>query len=631
VWEADRVAVKVSVVVPTYAPGDRIDGLVRSLEAQTLPTSEWEVIFVDDGSPDDTWKRLQRIRDSHDNVRIERIPNSGWPSRPRNVGLELARGEYVLFMDHDDELYPKALEAGYAFAARAGADVLNGKETRTDQAKWALDVYTANMDNAIDRTDIHPLIPTNPHKLFRRELLMEHGIRFPEGRRVLWEDVFFALDVAQHMKVVSVMADTPFYHWVRGQTTASSSYTKNREEYWRWVREIVVQTNEKLAAPHLREQWRLMLLHQYRSRVLAPLGPSVFQAPQKDFEFVRRTADEIINTHVPEELDAYLTPTQLGRAVLVRKGQWDLLEKLVAVDSGIAGISRATDVRWTDGVLRISAEARWATGDGTPLAIRRDGDRVVRDVPPEVADALPDAALDMTDTFEAARSRLGIRARDTGITWLLPGTQQYRVDDVDGRPELVVTATAELDPQTAAFGRALEERSWDVTARNELLGAINQRGLRTSTASRTSARRGHVYIAYKNMSGMLSLDVDQTNRSLAGSAPLDVAKARTTVEGSAGSRWPLGRRTYRVRLEVPFTGVSVGDDTVLTGSVVVGKDHARPARIVARTDGLWLEATFEQPAGRHPMTLRFAGRDIDAGVAATVGARGEVSLSRSRG
>ena len=126
-----------------------------------MPTSEFEVIFVDDGSPDQTWQQLEGIRETHDNVRIERIENSGWPSRPRNVGLEMARGEYVLFMDHDDELYPRALEAGYAMAAQSHADVLNGKETRTDQAKWAIEMYPANMDNAIDRQDLHPLLPTN--------------------------------------------------------------------------------------------------------------------------------------------------------------------------------------------------------------------------------------------------------------------------------------------------------------------------------------------------------------------------------------------------------------------------------------------------------------------------------------
>ena len=50
-------------------------------------------------------------------------------------------------------------------------------------------------------------------------------------------------------------------------------------------------------------------------------------------------------------------------------------------------------------------------------------------------------------------------------------------------PELVVTATATLDPATAIFGRPLDETSWDFTARNTFLGGINERGLRTSHVS----------------------------------------------------------------------------------------------------------------------------------------------------
>jgi hypothetical protein len=622
------VPIKVSVVVPTYAPGDRIDGLVRSLEAQTMPTSDFEIIFIDDGSPDDTWKRLQRIRDTHDNVIIERIENSGWPSRPRNVGLERAQGDYVLFMDHDDELYPRALEAGYAMAARTNADVLNGKETRTDQSKWAIDVYTANMDNAIDRQDLHPLIPTNPHKLFRRALLMDHDIRFPEGRRVLWEDVFFNLDVARHAKVISVLTDTPFYHWVRGGKTASSSYTKDKTEFWRWVREIVVQTNEKLTGPELEGQWRLMLLHQYRSRVLAPLGPSVFSTPPDEFEVVQDTVDDLVNNHIPAELDAYLTPTQLGRAALLRAGRWDLLEKLVAVDSGLVGISTSTAVRWEDGALHIAAESHWNTTGGFRLAVRWDGDRVVRDLPADVEKALPPEALDMTAALAAADTSIGIRARNTGVTWMLPGECESRVEDVDGRPELVVTATAVLDPRTAVFGRPLDETSWDVTARNVFLGAINQRGLRTSTPARTVLQDGHVYISYKNMSGMLSLDLDQTNRSLAGSAKLDPRLARFTVGETSGPRFPLGRRTYISTFELPFGGAVANDNTVIVGRVKIGKAAPRPARIVPRSNAVWLEASLEQRPGTYPMTLSFHGRDVDSGLDVTVGQRGDLTFTR---
>ena len=52
---------KVSVVIATYRSGKGLDRLIRSLDAQTLPHDEWEAIFVDDGSPDDTYERLGEL------------------------------------------------------------------------------------------------------------------------------------------------------------------------------------------------------------------------------------------------------------------------------------------------------------------------------------------------------------------------------------------------------------------------------------------------------------------------------------------------------------------------------------------------------------------------------------------
>ena len=618
---------KISVIVPTFAPGELLNRVVRSIETQTMPAEDFEVIFVDDGSPDDTWQRLENIRDSHRNVRIERIEHSGWPSKPRNVGLELSRGEYVLFMDHDDELYPRALEAGYAMAAGNRADVLNGKETRTDQPKWALEVYTSNMDNAIDRQDIHPLIPTNPHKLFRRALLMEHHIRFPEGRRMLWEDVFFALDVAPHAKVISVLADTPFYHWVQGGKTASSSYQDRPYEYWHWVRKIVQKTNENLSGPTLASQWRLMLLFQYHRRVLLRLDTSFFDAPHSELELVKPIVENIIGHHIPPQLDDDLSPVELGKAVLVRGGRWDLLKKLVAVDAGLVGRSKATSVRWVDGTLRLKAQSRWAGRGGARLAIRYDGDRIVRDLPSDVAAALPEEAIDMTAALADAHTSIGVRARDTGVVWMLPGECEPGVKIADG-PELVVTAAASLDPSTAIFGRPLDENSWDFTARNEFLGRINQRGLRTSPRVRSALRNDHVYIVYRSDAGILSLDVDERNRSLGGSAPLDPDNAISSLKGTAGTlRLPL-RRVHTSAFEIPFAGVATSDDSEIEGSVTVGDGPRQPAWIVAREDGAWLESTVQQRAGTYHMTLNFHGREMDSGLRVTVGTHGELAFSR---
>src|SRR5689334_10457525 len=90
---------KVSVVVPAYNPGPHIEKLVSSLLRQSLPAEEFEVVIVDDGSTDETPARLDELAAAHPHFQVLHIENSGWPSRPRNLGIERARGEYVFFAD----------------------------------------------------------------------------------------------------------------------------------------------------------------------------------------------------------------------------------------------------------------------------------------------------------------------------------------------------------------------------------------------------------------------------------------------------------------------------------------------------------------------------------------------------
>src|SRR3954471_8767974 len=114
---------KVSVIVPVFEPGPLIEPLIASLLAQTMPAGERELVFVDDGSRDGTGARLDALALEHPDVRALHIANSGWPGRPRNIGLEAAQGEFVFFADHDDWPEPDALERLYAVAIDHDADI----------------------------------------------------------------------------------------------------------------------------------------------------------------------------------------------------------------------------------------------------------------------------------------------------------------------------------------------------------------------------------------------------------------------------------------------------------------------------------------------------------------------------
>jgi glycosyltransferase involved in cell wall biosynthesis len=94
----------VSVVIPAFNCGRYVEDAVESVLDQTY--RRFEIIVVDDGSTDDTAGRLEKYRDA---VRVVTQENRG-SSRARNVGLGLARGEYVAFLDADDRWRPRKLE-----------------------------------------------------------------------------------------------------------------------------------------------------------------------------------------------------------------------------------------------------------------------------------------------------------------------------------------------------------------------------------------------------------------------------------------------------------------------------------------------------------------------------------------
>lgn len=101
----------VSVIIPTYNRCAALYSAVESIVKQTY--EDWELIIVDDCSTDRTWEVIDHYERGRfgDKISSHRLPtNSGSPVRPRNVGVDMARGDYVAFLDSDDSWYPRKLE-----------------------------------------------------------------------------------------------------------------------------------------------------------------------------------------------------------------------------------------------------------------------------------------------------------------------------------------------------------------------------------------------------------------------------------------------------------------------------------------------------------------------------------------
>ena len=96
----------VSVVIPTYNRAHLVGRAIQSVLRQTY--SDFELIVVDDGSTDNTVEVVEAYQDPR--IRLIRLARNYGVSRARNEGIQAARGEWVAFLDNDDEWLPRKLE-----------------------------------------------------------------------------------------------------------------------------------------------------------------------------------------------------------------------------------------------------------------------------------------------------------------------------------------------------------------------------------------------------------------------------------------------------------------------------------------------------------------------------------------
>ena len=617
---------KISVIVAAYCPGDGIERVIRSLDAQTLPQDEFETIIVDDGSPDDTFERLQGYAATRPNLRITRIENSGWPSRPRNLATEMARGEWLLFMDHDDSLYPDALRRAAEYAAETSADVLSPKESKTSDVWWSMpSLVDGNIPNALTGGGIDRLLPMVPHKFYRREFLLEHGIRFPEGRRMLWEDIYVNVAAWRHARVVSVLADTPVYLWHSSTSNNSKTYGPRGEEFWDRLDQLFAFIDETLDTPEHAEARRSMLLHQYRGRVLGRLSRMLPGATAEETSRAMASARDLQERHIPEEWDGLLGSYEETRALLLRQGRPDLLLALHHSDGQLVASATTETTEWRDGVLHLSVRAGWNRRSGGPAPLLRRGGRVVRDVPAEVARVVPPEVLDLTDRLDGFSVSLGVRSRFDRVTWELAHSPQIGFETVESGVVTPVARTAvEVDLGSTAMGRPLEATVWDLFSAIRWQGVSRGTALRSSEAARAALVDGRAAVAYANLRGNLSLDAQGLLRNV-------VKDARPSIDDVAGT---VGR------LVIALPDVHIHGRTDLRGDVTfaplidtrgtpAGDPVVVPGRVRADEQGARLEAGGSVPSGTYRLSFQVGeGAPLESVFVAKVDVDGDVEVIR---
>lgn len=585
--------VKVTVIVPCFrSPQHRLEGVVASLEAQSMPQQDFEWLFIDDGSDDDTLERLEKLASTRPTMRVATIPNSGWPSRPRNIGVRMARGEYVVFMDHDDYLYPRALADAYAYASAHRLDSLSAKEVKTSSRFFA---WAAFQKDVIPEDPREPqsAFPMTPHKMYRRAFLIEQDVVFPEGEpdsgKVQWEDVHFNIDVFTRAERIGVLSSRPFYQWVVGHgSNNSGSYAESPDEYWRHL-EAIFEHLDASEMDQASADW--IRASNYGNRVLSGMLGTGMAARSEEYNArVLEHAEALVRRRVPERIDALQTPVNRARAHLLRSGRTDLLPLLADHDRGIRVVPVCEDVWFTGGRLHIEFTTTWVAPEGG-LPLGRAEGRLVRTLPTQLAEALTPSLLDVEDALKEAATDLTVTGRASKVSWPLPTTGDLRaVDGPDGVPVVGARASTSVDLEQAGMGWPLEDDVWLVGCHSTFMGYGSHPLVKYDGPHRVALVHGRFVVARSSTGGQLLVDVGGRTKTV-------LARTRPHLEALSLKR--TGPSTHR--LSVPLRDVEVAGETRLP--VVV---RLRPLRegtaidvegaIVGDTDGARLEVALTAAA-----------------------------------
>ena len=191
---------KISVIIPIYNAEKDLTCAVDSIINQTIGFNNVELILVDDKSTDGSKRIIEDYARQYDNIKaIFLEKNSGLPGKPRNVGLENASSQYIIFLDADDEYLPHALERYYDAITRENSDFLIASHyINLDGDMVKVNLIPSDNDNVsfnpLENQEVFDKLSYNHlvapwGKIFNRNLLIKNNIRFPEDS--LCEDTYF--------------------------------------------------------------------------------------------------------------------------------------------------------------------------------------------------------------------------------------------------------------------------------------------------------------------------------------------------------------------------------------------------------------------------------------------------------
>ncbi len=245
----------ISVVVPVYNAEKYLENTIRSILAQT--EKDLELLLIDDGSTDGSHAICRKFQETEKRVRVFHQENAG-ASVARNKGIDEAKGEWIAFVDADDELPKESLKVLLnRTIAYPNADVIVGvwdkdANKQFQDKSWIVDpkklvsacLYPQKhyplLVEGVEGVEGNICLGSPWGKLIKRETLRKNNLRFPEGA-VLHEDTLFCVQLYLSSAEI-ILANDNVYRYFDTPNSVSVRYHPKRVENMCNVIELVCRS-----------------------------------------------------------------------------------------------------------------------------------------------------------------------------------------------------------------------------------------------------------------------------------------------------------------------------------------------------------------------------------------------------
>lgn len=218
--------IKISVIVPVYNSERFLNKCLTSLVNQTF--KDLEIICINDGSPDNSQEILEKFAQQDSRIKVIKQERFG-PSICRNLGIDIAQGEYISFVDSDDWIDETFYEKLHEAAKKYDADIAacGIKRHRSYKYKYHLKIMEEKCTEDITEKFRLCDVPEKCYvwnKIYKLDKLKENHIEFEP--HVYYEDRMFTVESLYNLRRLVVVPDVYYNYWTNSNSIVKTKSPK---------------------------------------------------------------------------------------------------------------------------------------------------------------------------------------------------------------------------------------------------------------------------------------------------------------------------------------------------------------------------------------------------------------------